>query len=70
MFIIHDDCDLINAFHISRLIFLRRLFVIRHPHFAGYSNPQLPDIPISPPPSYAAVMKEVGSDEVGESIKN
>jgi hypothetical protein len=26
---------------------------------SGYSSPQLSDIPISPPPSYEAVMKEV-----------
>jgi hypothetical protein len=27
--------------------------------YAGYSSPQLSEIPISPPPTYESVMKEV-----------
>lgn len=35
------------------------LSIVHSDIIVGYSSPQLSDIPLSPPPSYEAVMKEV-----------
>lgn len=61
--------EMINIFSALCVTSLSNNCVVLHSTTIGYSSPQLSDIPISPPPSYEAVMKEVKAEKRREGKK-
>lgn len=63
----NDDDVNLNIFVDFHCLIIYLLFPLEI--VTGYSSPQLSDIPISPPPSYEAVIKEKCFEYVGSRMK-